>query len=176
MFDLKIVKVFQNKGKGQMKAEYKSYLKEAKDPILKKKVQHLRKKKKVLDKLFHEEHDRAFEQIDCLECANCCKTTSPIFTAQDIQRIAHKFKMKEQDFITQYLRIDEDQDYVLQSSPCTFLNEDNTCFIYDFRPNACREYPHTNRKNMYQILNLTRKNASICPAVGKILDQILKTV
>lgn len=159
-----------------MNKEYSKYLKDSNDPILKKGIAGLRKKKKELDKMFHEKHEEVFADMDCLECANCCKTTSPIFTDKDISRISKKFKMKEADFIAQYLKIDEDKDYVLQSSPCTFLNEDNTCFIYDFRPNACREYPHTDRKNMYQILNLTRKNTSVCPAVGKIVDQILKSV
>lgn len=156
--------------------EYQSYLKDDKDPKFKKKIQALRKKRKELDKLFHKEHVEAFQEIDCLKCANCCKGTGPLFTDQDISRISKKFKMKEDDFIAEYLVLDEDNDFILQSTPCRFLNEDNTCFIYDFRPNACREYPHTDRKNMYQILNLTRKNASICPAVGKIVDKILESV
>ncbi|MEZ4937727.1 MAG: YkgJ family cysteine cluster protein [Crocinitomicaceae bacterium] len=159
-----------------MKKEYEVYLKDPNDPEMKKKLQGLKKRKKDLDRLFHEEHHKAFEEIDCLKCANCCKITSPIFTTQDIGRIAKKFKMKESAFIAHYLRIDEDEDYVLQSSPCAFLNEDNTCFIYDFRPNACREYPHTDRKNMYQILNLTRTNSGMCPAVGKIVSEILKAI
>ncbi len=159
-----------------MKEIYKSYLKDPNDAQFKKGMQQLRKRKKSLDKQFHEEHDRVFEEIDCLECANCCKTTGPLFTNQDISRISRKFKMKEEEFISEYLHLDEDNDYVLQSTPCRFLNEDNTCFIYDFRPNACREYPHTDRKNMYQIMNLTRKNASICPAVGRIVDKILESV
>jgi hypothetical protein len=65
-----------------------------------------------------------------------------------------------------------DGSYVVASSPCPFLQSDNYCGIYDARPAACREYPHTNRKKMHQILDLTFKNASICPAVEKILQQI----
>lgn len=156
-----------------MKEAYKAYLKDSNDPLLKKKFEQLRKKKKDLDSLFHKKHEEVFKEIDCLQCANCCKTTSPLFTKMDISRISKKFKMKETEFISNYLKIDEDNDYVLQTAPCTFLNADNTCFIYDYRPNACREYPHTNRKNMVQILNLTRKNTEICPAVGKIVDQFL---
>mgnify|MGYP003719724549 CR=1 FL=1 len=67
---------------------------------------------------------------------------------------------------------DDENDYVLQSSPCTFLNDDNTCFIYDYRPQACREYPHTDRKKMHQILNLTLENTTVCPAVSEIVDRI----
>ncbi|MBP6091474.1 MAG: YkgJ family cysteine cluster protein [Crocinitomicaceae bacterium] len=110
--------------------------------------------------------------MDCLSCANCCKTTSPIFRDIDIKRIAKHLRLKENQFIQSYLRMDDEQDYVLQSSPCSFLNDDNTCSIYEFRPLACREYPHTDRKNMYQILDLTLKNTLVCPAVAKISLEI----
>ena len=125
--------------------------------------------KKELDAKFEEEHNSVFKQIDCLTCANCCKTTSPIFKDQDIKRLSKLFKLKQGEFEMMYLRIDEDNDYVLKSSPCPFLNDDNTCFVYDVRPQACREYPHTNRKNMQQILNLTQSNTLVCPAVSKIV-------
>ncbi len=69
--------------------------------------------------------------------------------------------------------MDEDGDYVLNQSPCTFLNlETNKCDIYDIRPLACREYPHTDRKNMHQILGLTQKNMDVCPAVVLIVEKI----
>ncbi len=32
-------------------------------------------------------------------------------------------------------------------SPCPFLGDDNYCSVYEARPKACREYPHTDRKN-----------------------------
>lgn len=135
----------------------------------------LRKKKpKDLDIRFHSLHNEVFKKIDCLQCANCCKTTSPIFREIDIERIAKKLKMSVGEFQHLYLRIDEDGDWVLQSSPCTFLMEDNKCFIYDIRPQACREYPHTDRKRMVQILSLTEKNALMCPAVAEITKQLLQ--
>lgn len=138
-----------------------------------KKVSQMRKKKSnALDALFHDAHDAVFEEIDCLSCANCCKTTSPIFRQVDIDRIAKKFKQSSASFEEQYLRRDDDGDWVLQSSPCTFLNADNTCFIYDIRPQACREYPHTNRKRIVQILKLTEKNAEVCPAVSRVFQRI----
>ena len=129
---------------------------------------------KNLDELFHKTHDEVFEKTNCLACANCCKTTSPIFYERDIERASKALKLKPGDFIQKYLKMDEDQDYVLQSAPCAFLNSDNYCSIYDHRPNACKEYPHTNRKKMHQILNLTFKNTLVCPAVLKITDEIKK--
>ncbi len=131
-------------------------------------------KGKKLDEKFHSEHNRVFKEIDCLACANCCKTTSPIFRDVDIKRIAKGLKTTEKKFIQTYLHMDEEQDYVLNFAPCPFLDlSDNKCTIYEIRPLACREYPHTDRKNMHQILNLTQKNMDICPAVVKIVDSIL---
>lgn len=133
----------------------------------------LRKKTpKNLDAIMEKLHDDEFKKSDCLQCANCCKTTSPIFTNKDIERISKSFKIKTRQFIDNYLNVDEDQDYVLKSSPCTFLADDNTCAIYDVRPKACKEYPHTNRKRFEKISELTLKNVSICPATFNIVEAL----
>jgi uncharacterized protein len=125
-----------------------------------------------LDDVFHEEHEAAFEEIDCLACANCCKTTSPIFYEKDIDRLAKRLRMRPSEFIAKYLKIDEDKDYVLTTAPCPFLDAENYCMVYDDRPTACREYPHTNRKNMHQILDLTYKNTLVCPAVLRVVNEV----
>ena len=135
-----------------------------------------KKPPKNLDYLMQDLHDHEFERTDCLDCANCCKTTGPLFTDKDIQRIAKSFKMKEQQFIASYLRLDEENDYVLQSVPCTFLGTDNYCSIYDVRPKACREFPHTDRKKFQQISNLTLKNVAICPAAYNIVEEMKKQI
>jgi Fe-S-cluster containining protein len=127
-----------------------------------------------LDDEFHTLHEEVFEEIDCLTCANCCKTTSPIFYQTDIERVSKALRVKPGEFIDQYLRVDEDKDYVLKSSPCPFLDEDNYCKVYESRPKACREYPHTNRKKMVQIMDLTYKNTLVCPAVLEMVERIKK--
>jgi hypothetical protein len=120
-------------------------------------------------------HQKEFEKTDCLTCANCCKTTSPIFSVGDIERISKHLKMKVLDFTNQYLDRDEDDFYVLKTAPCAFLDEsDNTCFIYDVRPRACKEYPHTDRRKFSQITDLTLKNTEICPAVYNIIEALKK--
>jgi Fe-S-cluster containining protein len=140
---------------------------------LKKQVVQLKKMRKgKVDELIHPLHDNAFEEIDCLKCANCCKTTGPLFTQTDIQRIADHHGITSSFFISRYLRIDEDNDFVLKSVPCTFLGQDNMCSIYDVRPKACREYPHTDRANQLGILALTEKNSKICPAVANIFENL----
>ena len=141
----------------------------------KKFLQRLKKKPpKNLDTVMQQLHEEEFSRTNCLECANCCKTTGPLFTDADIVRIAKHLRLKPQKFIDTYLRIDEEGDYVLQQVPCSFLGADNYCTIYDVRPKACREYPHTDRKKFYQINNLTLKNVAICPAAYNIVEQLKK--
>ena len=133
-----------------------------------------KRKPKRLDLLMQDLHDEEFKKTDCLACANCCKTTSPIFTEKDISRISKHLKMKERNFIDQYLLRDDDDYMVLKEAPCTFLDSDNTCFIYDVRPKACSEYPHTNRRKFIQLTNLTLKNTEVCPAVFNIVEELKK--
>lgn len=131
-----------------------------------------KQKAQQLDKFFHAEHQKEFHHIDCLECANCCKSISPAMYTTDVRRMAASLKMKMQDFIDAYLLLDEDEEYVFKTSPCPFLGEDNYCAIYPSRPRACREYPHTDRKRMYQILDLTARNTKVCPAVFNIAERL----
>jgi uncharacterized protein len=135
-----------------------------------------RKNPRDLDDQFHSRHEEVFSEIDCLTCANCCKTTSPIFYQTDIERASKALRIKPGQFVETYLRVDEDKDYVLKSSPCPFLDAENYCRIYDDRPRACREYPHTDRKKMVQILDLTYKNTLVCPAVLEMLNRLKQIV
>ncbi len=121
-------------------------------------------------------HEAEFKKINCLECANCCKTTGPLFTAKDIDRIAKKMRQKPKQFTDEYLRVDQEGDYVLKTLPCPFLETDNNCSIYDVRPKACREFPHTNRKKFQQISNLTLKNIAICPAAYNIVESMKQKI
>lgn len=137
----------------------------------------LRKKPpKNLDYVMHELHEEEFRRTDCLSCANCCKTTGPLFTNADIERIAKHFRIKPSRFVETYLRVDEEGDHVLQAVPCPFLGLDNYCSIYEVRPKACREFPHTDRKKFQQISHLTLKNVAICPAAFKIVEAMKKKI
>ena len=125
-----------------------------------------------LDTLMQELHQAEFSRTDCLECANCCKTTGPLFTGADIDRISARLRLRPGQFVQRYLRVDEDGDYVLQQLPCPFLDGENYCLIYEVRPRACREYPHTDRKKFHQITGLTLKNTAICPAAFRIVEEM----
>lgn len=117
-------------------------------------------------------HQEAFEKIDCLDCAACCKNFSPRFKPPDIRRISKHLKMKESEFINAYLRRDEDGDYVVTSKPCPFLSDDHMCTIYDKRPSDCARFPYTNEDVFYKKPSITLKNVTFCPAVYYVLERL----
>ena len=132
------------------------------------------RKPKGLDKVTNHLHREAFSHINCLDCANCCKTLGPRIVQKDIDRISKFLNLKPDELIAQYLRIDEDGDHVFKSMPCPFLADDNNCLVYEVRPKACADYPHTDRRKIHQILDLTLKNTHTCPAVFEIVENLKK--
>lgn len=152
-----ILKNWQEKSAENQK-KYKSFLKNA-------------DKNKILKQL-PDLHEEAFEKIDCLQCANCCRNYSPRFKTPDIKRIAKHLRMKEGAFIETYLRIDEDGDYVTRTSPCPFLGEDNFCTIYENRPSDCHRFPYTDEDVIFKRPAITLKNTTFCPAVYFVLERL----
>jgi Fe-S-cluster containining protein len=119
-------------------------------------------------------HEEAFSKIDCLQCAQCCKNYSPRFKTPDIKRISKVLKMRESVFIDTYLRLDEDGDYVVKSTPCPFLGADNFCSIYEDRPSDCRRFPYTDEDVFLKRPAITLKNATFCPAVYYVLERLME--
>jgi hypothetical protein len=119
-------------------------------------------------------HEAAFSKIDCLQCGNCCRNHSPRFKTPDIKRIAKHLRLRESEFIDQYLRLDEEGDYVVKQSPCPFLGDDNYCSIYEQRPSDCARYPYTDEDVLLKRPQLTMKNAVVCPAVYHVLEQLME--
>jgi Fe-S-cluster containining protein len=132
-----------------------------------------KKKLEGMDVRIHALHNKFSKQTDCLKCANCCRSLGPRITDKDLERMAKALKIKVSDLILKYLRTDEDHDIVFREMPCPLLGDDNYCAIYESRPKACREYPHTDRKRFYQIYNLTIKNAQTCPIVYEVLQEMI---
>jgi Fe-S-cluster containining protein len=118
-------------------------------------------------------HEDAFSKIDCLQCANCCKNYSPRFKTPDIKRISKLLKMRESDFIEAYLKVDEDGDFVVRSTPCPFLGEDNFCSIYEQRPSDCQRFPYTDEDVFIKRQQLTLKNSTFCPITYYVLEKLI---
>lgn len=155
-----LLKNWQKKS-GERSKLYKQYLQRANKNVVLKQLPAL--------------HEEAFEKVDCLSCANCCKNYSPRFKTPDVKRIAKYMGMRESVFIDTYLKVDEEGDFVVKSSPCPFLDQnDNTCSIYDERPSDCRRFPYTDEDVIIKRQNLTLKNASFCPITYYVLEKLLQ--
>lgn len=118
-------------------------------------------------------HEEAFSKVDCLQCANCCKNFSPRFKTPDIKRLSKLLQLRESDFIATYLKVDEDGDYVANTSPCPFLGSDNYCSIYEDRPSDCRRFPYTDEDVIFKRQPLTLKNSTFCPITYFVLEKLV---
>ncbi len=121
-------------------------------------------------------HEEAFNKVDCLSCANCCKNYSPRFKTPDIKRISKLLGLREGVFIETYLKEDEDGDFVLQTAPCPFLGSDNFCSIYEDRPSDCRRFPYTDEDVLIKRASITIKNSSFCPITYYTLERLMQDV
>jgi Fe-S-cluster containining protein len=132
-------------------------------------------KNKVLKEL-PQLHEEAFQKIDCLQCANCCKNYSPRFKTPDVKRISKHLGMKETVFADTYLKFDEENDQVVKSLPCPFLQSDNQCSIYDVRPSDCARFPYTNEDVIIKRQPITLKNSTFCPITFYVLDKLTEKI
>jgi len=124
------------------------------------------------DQKAKELHLEVFEEIDCLECANCCKTTPAILKGSDIKRISKHLKIPPKIFRRKYVLEDINGELSFQKIPCVFLKADNRCEIYEVRPESCRDYPHTGSGSFLRRIELHKANLDICPAVFEIVKRI----
>lgn len=125
-----------------------------------------------MDRQIREIHDEVTARTNCLECGNCCRSLGPMILPGDVDAMCRTLRMKTADFIEKYLKTDEDGDLIFRSMPCPFLDGENYCSVYENRPKACREYPHTDHKKFYQIYDLSIKNAATCPIVFDVMEKI----
>lgn len=126
-----------------------------------------------VDARARELHAEVFAAIDCTRCANCCKTMKPGLIEADIRRIAKHLGLSRTAFVETYLEGDpEDGGYRTRSLPCPFLGDDGRCGIYEVRPKACREFPHTNKKGFIWRTHMHAANTVNCPAVYHIVKRL----
>jgi Fe-S-cluster containining protein len=128
---------------------------------------------KKVDRIALELHQEAFSIVDCTKCANCCRKLRPVFTDEDIDRIASHLGMAKEQFIAAYIERDEEQGrYRTKTTPCPFLGDDSRCTIYDVRPEKCQGYPFTDKPDFaFSTINHA-DNALVCPAVFYLVEQM----
>ncbi|MEP6675743.1 MAG: YkgJ family cysteine cluster protein [Ferruginibacter sp.] len=129
---------------------------------------------KGLDKITAATEPLVWAEVDCLTCANCCKTMTPTYTPQDIKRIAAHFNVTPQQFKDKWLMYEKrDKDWQNKKQPCQFLNlKDNKCSIYEVRPADCSGFPHLPRKKMVDYMHVHKQNIEYCPATYKMVEKM----
>lgn len=119
-----------------------------------------------------------WKEVDCLSCANCCKTMTPTYTEKDIKRIAEHLEMTSDEFKKKWLKKERNTgDWLNKSTPCQFLNlKDNKCSIYDVRPVDCSGFPHLPKKRLKDYMHVHKQNVEFCPATYKMVEKLMEKV
>ena len=114
------------------------------------------------------------EQIDCTQCANCCRVATARVAERDVERLAKFLRIKPSRVMADYVVEREEEGYVLrrdEESGCIFLSG-NECTVYDARPESCQRFPHVVRGNgsiasrMWEFVD----RACYCPIVYNSLE------
>ncbi|MDA3957693.1 YkgJ family cysteine cluster protein [Oceanispirochaeta sp.] len=159
--------------------EYKSILDRASQKY-KENQDYFKKLKKVksgvVDPPMRHLHFEVFKEIDCLKCSNCCRGTGPLLRERDINRLSRSLKMRPGSFTETYLKVDEEADYIFKNMPCPFIQNDNLCMVYQERPDACRNFPHTDGMSFKKYSSQMLENTRICPAVYLRFERMKKEI
>jgi Fe-S-cluster containining protein len=126
-----------------------------------------------LDKIAVEVEKEIWQEVDCITCANCCKSMTPTFTNKDIARISAHFNLSKSEFKEKWLFQDKKGDWMNTKTPCQFLDKKtNMCSIYDIRPADCAGFPHLAKKKMVNYIDVHKQNVEYCPATYKMVEKM----
>ncbi len=131
-----------------------------------------------LDKMAEKIDAEVWQEVDCLSCANCCKSMTPTFTKTDIKRISAHLGMTQEAFVDKWLVYEKtDKDWVNKKQPCQFLNlDDNKCSIYEVRPADCAGFPHLKKKKMVEYIHVHQQNVEYCPATYRMVEKMMERI
>jgi len=115
-----------------------------------------------------------WKEINCLECANCCKVMSPTYTREDIERISKHLGMTTAQFKNKWLYYDKkNRDWMNKSQPCQFLDlKTNKCTIYEVRPADCAGFPHLSKRPFKDYFYIHNQNIEYCPATFAMMEKL----
>ena len=118
-----------------------------------------------LDEVVHRIVTDVTSEIDCTQCANCCRMTEPVLDEDDVTEFCSGLKTAVLEFKDEFLIQDEESSkYRFREQPCAFLNG-NLCSNYDHRPKDCRSYPHLHKPEFATRLFGVLENYAVCPIV-----------
>lgn len=128
------------------------------------------------DSLAIKSNNEAFKKIDCLKCANCCKTMTPTWKKTEVKRVAAHLKMTYQEYYDKHLYLDDNGDIMNKKTPCQHLGKGNMCNIYTLRPSDCSGFPHTQNKEFYRYEHIHRQNIEYCPITMEVVERMFETI
>jgi Fe-S-cluster containining protein len=128
---------------------------------------------RTADKVTVELEKEVWKEVDCLNCANCCKQMSPTYSAADIRRISAHLNMTADEFKKKWLYKDRSGDWMNKSTPCQFLDlKTNMCDIYAVRPGDCAGFPHLSKRRLKDYIHVHKQNIEYCPATYKMVEKM----
>ena len=126
---------------------------------------------KQIDSTVHALAKSISAQIDCTQCANCCKVSGPVLQPADITRLAAHLRLSDGELQSKYLKKDEDGDWIFKALPCPFL-KDNRCTVYVARPHDCQSFPHLHKPEFTTRLLSVCGNCAVCPIVYNVYEAL----
>ena len=118
-------------------------------------------------------------EIDCTQCANCCRVSEVGITDRDIDKLAKFIGVTREEFLRDSTQRDEANDLILKKTDagCIFL-KDNLCTVYEARPQNCANFPHLVRgagsidSRMWQLVD----RAEFCPIVYNWMEKVKEDI
>jgi Fe-S-cluster containining protein len=128
---------------------------------------------------YHEKKFRAMaqeiqDQIDCRQCANCCRVGTTKIADRDVEKLAKFLRITPAAFIRDYTAEHPEEGRILKRIPgsgCVFLSG-NDCTVYEARPHVCEYFPHLVRgegsvvSRMWAFID----RATYCPITFNVLE------
>jgi hypothetical protein len=118
-------------------------------------------------------------EIDCTQCANCCRVTEVGINQRDVEKLAKFIGVSEDEFRRQFTARDDAGAMILKRGEggCVFL-EGNLCSVYEARPQNCANFPHVVRgtgsiaSRMWQFLD----RAGYCPIIYNWMERVKEDI
>ena len=124
--------------------------------------------------------EQVHDEIDCRECAECCRVTEVQLAKRDVEKLAKFLRLREKDFLDQYTMTGEDGELILKRTKeagCVFL-AGNECTVYEARPGNCERFPHVLKgagsipSRMWQFVD----RAEFCPIVYNWIEKVKEDI
>jgi Fe-S-cluster containining protein len=131
-----------------------------------------------------------FKLIDCRECGNCCRAYTIPICKSEMKALAIAKGIPSTAFqakYTTYTAIDDviandgqnfwdgdDHEYMFKMGfpkSCPML-AGNLCSVYANRPQVCQEYPHLEKPDRINHLNMIIDNTFVCPIVFNVFEEL----